>query len=340
VYGGLGPDQRAVAVKVLSNDKATTDKKRRFKNEIAFLERNTHANIVTVIDRGLSQAGTIVGPFYVMPRYGNSLRGLMAEGIAPNEVLPLFTQILNGVEAAHLQRIVHRDLKPENILYDAVTRTPLIADFGIARFTEDLLITRVETGPTQRLANFQYAAPEQRAAGGSVGETTDIYALGLILNELFTGSVPHGTEFRSIKEAAPEFGFFDEVVAKMLRQTPSARPASIAELKALIQRHYAQEITAQKLSAINGTVIRADEIDEPLAHEPPRLIDYDWDGTTLKLSLDRPVIPKWVVALLNMGNYAAVLGKPPSAFRFEGKEARVVAEEHQIQAIINHTESG
>jgi serine/threonine protein kinase len=104
--------------------------------------------------------------------------------------MAIFSQILDGVEAAHLQNVIHRDLKPENILCDQNFATIAIADFGTARFTEDILATAIETGPSQRLANFQYAAPEQRTVGGDVQATADIYALGLMLNELFTGSVP------------------------------------------------------------------------------------------------------------------------------------------------------
>src|SRR3981081_1724934 len=113
---------------------------------------------------------------------------MMNVGVVPLEVLPLFVKILDGVEAAHLQGVIHRDLKPENILVDSKGAHPAIADFGIASFTEDLLVTSVETAPTQRLANFQYAAPEQRLGGRTVRDTADIYALGLILNEMFTGT--------------------------------------------------------------------------------------------------------------------------------------------------------
>ena len=194
VYGGVGLDSTRIAIKVLSTNTASSDKRRRFKNEIGFLARNTHSNIVTISDHGVSHIGsTFVGPFYVMPRYDGSLRDLMKKGIKPDKVLMLFNQIMDGVEAAHLQGVIHRDLKPENILYNEGAMTLAIADFGIASFTEDLLITRVETGPAQRLANFEYAAPEQRTRGVQVDAATDIYALGLILNEMFTGVVPHGT---------------------------------------------------------------------------------------------------------------------------------------------------
>lgn len=281
VYGGVGPDGITIALKVLTEDRASADKRSRFKNEIAFLARNKHPNVVTVIDHGVARGGEINGPFYVMRRYHGNLRDMMKEGISLERVLPLFSQILDGVEAAHLQHVVHRDMKPENILYDKNSDSVAIADFGIARFTEDLLVTLIETAPTQRLANFQYAAPEQRTPGQQAEVPADIYSLGLILNEMFTGTVPHGTEYRSIGDVTKELSFLDSVVAKMLRQAPEERPASIAELKGLMQRYRSEAVTHQRLSSINETVVKVQEIDNPLAHEPPCLVSADWDrGST------------------------------------------------------------
>lgn len=66
VYGGEGPDGVAIALKVLARERASTDKRRRFKNEIAFLARNKHPNVVSVIDHGVSRGNQVDGPFYVM----------------------------------------------------------------------------------------------------------------------------------------------------------------------------------------------------------------------------------------------------------------------------------
>jgi serine/threonine protein kinase len=135
VYGGVGIDETPIALKVLAQERATTDKRRRFKNEIGFLVRNKHPNIVAVIDHGIAHSGEIAGPFYVMQRYHSNLRYIMHDGISPTNVLVLFGQILDGVEAAHLLGVVHRDLKPENILYGKAVNNLAIADFGTARFT-------------------------------------------------------------------------------------------------------------------------------------------------------------------------------------------------------------
>ncbi len=172
-------------------------------------------------------------PFYVMPCYPKSLRDSIREGIKPEEVLRVFTQILDGVAAAHDKKVVHRDLKPENILV-ADDGGIVVADFGIARFDEEDLITAVETRAQQRLANFQYAAPEQRVKGGVVDLRSDIYALGLILNELFTRSIPQGSGYETIGKVSPAFGYLDEIVDLMIRQDPRQRPSALSDIKAKI----------------------------------------------------------------------------------------------------------
>ena len=336
VYGGVSLDDTPIALKILAQERVSSDKRHRFKNELAFLSRNKHRNIVTVIDHGITSSGEIVGPFYVMRRYHSNLRQLMQEQVLPDRVLSLFSQILDGVEAAHLQGVVHRDLKPENILFDTDSKTLAIADFGTARFTEDLLATTVETGPAQRLANFQYAAPEQRAPGKQALATADIFALGLMLNEMFTGAVPQGTEYRLIGQAAKEQGFLDAIVATMIRQAPEERPGSIAEIKGLIQRHQSEAVTLQRLSQIEGTVIKVSEIDTPLALTPPRLVDADWDRGRLVLTLDRPVTRQWIDALHQMDSYSSVLGKPPQVFAFHDNQAVVDAKEHEVQMVVDN----
>jgi serine/threonine protein kinase len=336
VYGGVGIDGTPIALKILAKERATADRRARFKNEISFLARNTHRNIVTVIDHGVANDGEVGGAFYVMRRYHANLRDLMKTGIAADHVMAFFSQVLDGVEAAHLLGVVHRDLKPENILYNKDSNILAVADFGVARFTEDLLATTVETGPSQRLANFEYAAPEQRIPGKQVGATADIHALGLMLNEMFTGLVPHRTQYRLIGQVSNGHAFLDEIIAQMLRQTPGDRPRSIADLKGLIQKHQSEAVSLQRLSQINGTVIKSDQIDVPLAETPPRLVNADWNRGQLVLTLDRPVTPQWINALHQMSGYSSVMGKPPQVFSFHGNQAVVGAQEHEVQMVIDN----
>lgn len=101
----------------------------------------------------------------------------------------------------------------------------VLADFGIAHFSEDVLLSAVETDNQERLANFSYAAPEQRVRGAKVGASTDIWALGLILNELFTGKLILGKGHELIASVAPDYVEFDDLIELMLRQSLEERPA-------------------------------------------------------------------------------------------------------------------
>ena len=260
VYGGTGADGESVALKVLKEDGVTTDKRKRFRNEISFLQRNSHRNIVSVLDHGLIQGKYKSLPFYVMPRSNHTLRLAMDQRIPTAIALPTFAKILDGVEAAHLQRVVHRDLKPENILCNTELTDIRVADFGVARFTDELLLTLVETADAKRLANFQYAAPEQRVRGRSVEASADIFALGLILNEMFTGEIPQGTGYKTIGSVSADHAILDSIVATLISQEPRQRPSSIADVKHLINVRSAEALTQQRLSEIDATVIPEGEI--------------------------------------------------------------------------------
>jgi serine/threonine protein kinase len=336
VYEVLDSEGSACAIKILDPAKTNTVRLKRFKNEIDFCSRNTHKNIVRVLGTGITEIGAT---FYVMPLYSCTLREVMSKGIKPNAILPIFSQILDGVEAAHLKGVWHRDLKPENILYSLASEDLVVADFGIAHFEEEDLLTAVETRPDERLANFLYAAPEQKIRGRGVDSRADIYALGLILHEMFTGDVPLGTGHRKIADVASAFAYLDALVDLMRRQNPEQRPASIADIKGIVQRYEYEAVSRQHLSQIDGTVIKSGEVDEPLAQIPAKLINFEWDCGQLTLILDRPITNDWKNALYSMGSYSSVMGKPPGVFVFNGNRATVSAKEHEVQLVIDHFKS-
>jgi serine/threonine protein kinase len=117
-------------------------------------------------------------------------------------------------------KVKHRDLKPENVLCNGASGDLVVADFGVAEFTGELLYTLVETADDKRLANFVYAAPEQKIRGSTIGYGADIFSLGLILNELFTKVVPHGTGHTTIGSVVSNFAFLDPIVSRMLAAEP------------------------------------------------------------------------------------------------------------------------
>jgi serine/threonine protein kinase len=339
VYEVKDDNGQKFAVKLLKKQWVTTDKRRRFKNEIIFCQHSSHPNIISIIDSGVLLDNDVAVPFYVMPYYDSSLRNLINNGPKPDVIIRLFSQLLDGVEAAHLQGIVHRDIKPENILYKNTDARLALADFGIARFTEDELYTAVETKVQDRLANFLYAAPEQRVRGRIIDHRADIYAIGLILNEMFTHEIPQGTGYKTISSVSTEYSYLDEIVEKMIRQNPEDRFNSIQEVKTFLKVRGADFVSEQKLSTLKSTVIPTFEIDDSLVVTPVKIVDFDWDNGLLTLTLSQPVNQKWREAFLNMGSYTSLMGKGPGAFKFEGNCAKVQVDERQVQDIINYFKS-
>lgn len=336
IYKAIDESGNNYAIKLLDPAKATKEKRQRFKNELQFCLRNEHKNIVTVIDHGILKQSIGTSPFYVMPFYQKSLRDILSQGIERSKILVCFAQILDGVEAAHLQKVIHRDLKPENILYDSNKENLLIADFGIARFEEEDLFTAVETKDTVRLANFQYAAPEQRDRNREVDHHADIYALALILNEMFTGEVPYGTDYKTIGSVDNDYEYLDDLVSEMLRRNPSERPESIEIIKAQLIGKRNEFVTQQRISELRQTVITENEIDDPLINDPPRLVKFDYEDGKLVLILNRPVNSKWIWAYQNMPEFA-FSSKHPHDVSFHGEKAIIIsADENKIQDIIDH----
>lgn len=338
VYKVRDEQGQTFALKVLKAENVTKERRKRFSNEIRFCEQRPHRNIVPVIDHGVSTEGTVSAPFYVMPLYDCSLRDLMREGLVHSSILPFFSQMLDGIEAAHMQHVVHRDLKPENILCGRVHTNVVIADFGIARFLQEELYTAVETKSSDRLANFQYAAPEQRdrQIEREVDHRADIYALGLMLNEMFTRQIPLGTGYRTIASVAADLSYLDDLVSHMIRQEPADRPDSISIIKQELIARGNTFVAEQRLSRIRQTVIPQFEIDDPLITDPIRIMDFKWGNDSLTLILSQPVNDKWVTALHRMGNYTSLQGRGPEAFSFRGNQATVRARDHEVQKTIDH----
>jgi serine/threonine protein kinase len=212
----------------------------------------------------------------------------------------------------------------------------LIADFGIARFEEEDLFTAIETKDTARLANFQYAAPEQRGRGNEVDNRTDIYALGLILNEMFTNEVPYGTGYKTIESRVPDYQYLDSLVTEMLRQSPLERPSSIEIIKGELIGRKNAFIEKQKISKLKQTVVKESDLDDPLILDPPRIVNFDYERDNLILFFNKPLNHNWIQALYRMGSYSSLMGKGPEAFSISGNKATINARENEIQDIINH----
>ncbi|MPN16793.1 hypothetical protein SDC9_164140 [bioreactor metagenome] len=110
-------------------------------------------------------------------------------------------------------------------------------------------MTAVETKKCDRLANFQYAAPEQRARDSIVDGSADIFATGLILNEMFTGKVIAGANYLTIKSVNSKYSFLDKVVDSMICQNPIDRLSS-EEIAFQIASEQINDQENQKLTSL------------------------------------------------------------------------------------------
>ena len=181
---GLG---REVAIKELIQSAAADPVAlQRFLQEAQVMARTSHPNLVQVHD--LETVGTAN---YIVLEFvrGDSLRDWLNRGpIAPPQVFAVMHGVLQALDYAHKHAVVHRDMKPENVLLSDEGMVK-VADFGIARLTDDSGIgdTATKTGTT--VGTPQYMSPEQ-VASSKVDGRSDLYSAGIMFYELVAGQPP------------------------------------------------------------------------------------------------------------------------------------------------------
>jgi serine/threonine protein kinase len=169
----------------------------------------------------------------------------------------------------------------------------------------------------------------------------DIYALGLILNEMFTGAVPHGTGFRRVSDVALEYAYLDGLIELMLRQDPAARP-SVADVKRELIARDSEFLSIQRLNSLKSAVIPETEVDDPVVRNPIALAGVDYRDGTLIFTLSAVPPPNWIMAFQNprASSWASLQGAGPESFTFRGNEARVrLHQESLAQQLVGHTKT-
>ncbi len=190
----------------------------RFRNEVRIARQISHPNVCRVYDIGEAEGSTYLSMEYVD---GEDLASLLRRiGRLPQDkALEIARQLCAGLAAAHDKGVVHRDLKPGNIMLDGQGQLR-ITDFGLAGVAGEVKDIRSGTPA--------YMAPEQRS-GREVTARSDIYALGVVLHEVFTGSRFSGDS--SHPDLAPEV---DRVIRRCLAEDPAKRPASALAVSAAL----------------------------------------------------------------------------------------------------------
>ncbi|MEW1656288.1 Stk1 family PASTA domain-containing Ser/Thr kinase [Streptomyces sp. NPDC093707] len=234
---------RVLALKVmhpgLAVDEAFVD---RFIREAKSVARLSHPNVVGVFDQGTDGTYVYLAMEYVA---GCTLRDVLRErgALQPRAALDILEPILAALGAAHRAGLVHRDMKPENVLIGDDGRVK-VADFGLVRAVDTH--TTASTGSV--LGTVSYLAPEQMEHG-TADARVDVYACGVVLYEMLTGSKPHtgGTAAQILYShlhddvtppselvpgLAPEL---DELVASATARSPEQRPRDAVALLARVR---------------------------------------------------------------------------------------------------------
>jgi serine/threonine protein kinase len=200
--GGMGvvymaeqdkPIRRRVALKVIKAGMDTDQVVARFEAERQALALMDHPNIARVLDAGATESGR---PFFVMELVnGIPITEYCDQTqLAPRERLELFVPVCQAIQHAHQKGIIHRDVKPSNVLVTMHDGKPVpkVIDFGVAKAISQPLTERTMfTQFGAVIGTLEYMSPEQAERSGlDIDTRSDIYALGILLYELLTGTTP------------------------------------------------------------------------------------------------------------------------------------------------------
>jgi serine/threonine protein kinase len=253
--------EREVAVKLLAEHLAEDETfVSRFRREALAAARLVHPNIVQVYDFGLDEA---TGQHFIVMELvnGPSTAQLLRDRrvLHIDETLDVVGQASLGLDHAHRNGVVHRDVKPGNLLMseDDVVK---LADFGIARATEQSSITQVGSV----LGTAAYLAPEQ-ARGEEAGPAADIYALAVVTYQLLSGRLPY------------EATSLSELTLKQQREAPTPLDAVNPEVPPSLARAVARGLALDPAGRYESAIAMAEAlragargIDPPAADVPDR----------------------------------------------------------------------
>src|ERR1700735_866366 len=279
----------------------------RFKNELLFARKITHKNVCR-----MHEFNRVGGVAYTSMEFveGESLRSVLSRfgGLQQRKAVDLALQISSGLKEAHAQGIVHRDLKPENIMVDAHGNVKIM-DFGIARSME--AATRL-TG--SMVGTPQYMAPEQ-VAGKPVDYRTDIYSLGLILYEMFTGTPafqadnPVAVALKHMQEEAvppPQIdpaipAYIERTILKCLLKEPANRFQSIAQLEQALDGSEAKNLAAVAAPARTANAQR-------VVSAPVRIATPSITAAATQRKGPSPVVWIVLIAVIVLGAFGILRG--------------------------------
>jgi hypothetical protein len=224
----MEPVHRTVALKVVRPGKTDPRILARFEAERQAQSLMDHPNIAKVLDAGTTENGL---PYFAME---------LVDGVPITEYcdnnqlslrdrLKLFVPVCRAIQHAHQKGIIHRDIKPHNVLVTVIDGKPIakVIDFGLVKATEPLPDQTALTEYGVIMGTLEYMSPEQAEIGAEGVDTrSDIFALGVLLYRLLTGTTPIGPKLRDLTLTDAL-----QLIKHDLPQRPSARLSTHKALK-------------------------------------------------------------------------------------------------------------
>jgi serine/threonine protein kinase len=313
------PIRRRVALKVIKAGMDTDQVVARFEAERQALALMDHPNIARALDAGATEAGR---PFFVMELVnGIAITEYCDQAqLTPRERLELFVRVCQAIQHAHQKGIIHRDIKPSNVLVTMHDGKPVpkVIDFGVAKaisqpLTERTMFTQFGTA----IGTLEYMSPEQAERSSlDIDTRSDVYALGILLYELLTGTTPleraklhqagYAEILKRIKEEEPpkpstRLSASKQALASIaaLRRTEPAKLARLVrgELDWIVMKALEKDRT-RRYETANGLARDIERYlhDEPVEACPP--------SATYRL---RKLARKHRAAMFTLAGFAAVI---------------------------------
>jgi serine/threonine-protein kinase len=269
-----------VAIKVLKREYARLDEvSGRFLTEARAAGTIGHPGIVRIHDIGSFESGR---PYLVMERLvGPTLADVLDErGRLPREeAVGICVQLLDALEAAHRAGVIHRDLKPENVVLvegPGGDRWAKIIDFGIARLTREGAAAKRLTMQGSVVGTPYYLSPEQARGSPNLDGRVDVYAAGVMLHEMLTGTLPfEGASVEEILTRVLSAPFPDP--RALLPDLPEGLEAAIRRATARRRddrfasaRAFAEALRPFRAETVSVRILAPEEEAELLASLPPR----------------------------------------------------------------------
>lgn len=291
------PVRRRVALKIIKLGMDTRQVVARFEAERQALAMMDHPGIAKVFDAGATPTGR---PYFVM----EFVKGLPVtqycdqKKLNLHERLELVIRICEALQHAHQKGVIHRDIKPSNLLVTTIDdkAVPKIIDFGIAKATNARLTDKtIFTEFRQLIGTPEYMSPEQAdQAGADVDTRTDVYAVGVLLYELLTGTTP----FDSARLRSAAYGELQRIIREEEPPEPSSKLRSLAgtiDSIAALRATQSRTLTLSIRGELDWIVMKALEKDRSRRYETAGALAAD--------------IGRY------LGGYAVLAGPPGVAYR-------------------------